>query len=601
MNKPLKLLVPPIAEPIAGHDFAERQRWRFGLLSALLISLACLVVVRLISVQIFPAQSQQPFAPQERQMEPRGAIVDRNGELLAGDRFFYRIIAAPKYLESDVQRMEAARKLNEMLSLPVEKTLGMLTKYSDSEWLKLAEDIPLQQGQKLLDLKKQHADDSDEDFPLRYVWAEPIPRRYYPQERLASHLIGFVNLTRDSLYGVERYYDRYLRTEVNIKPISGAPVQSNSQRLAPETLRFLPSVSGNDLVLTIDRGVQWIIEDELDKGMKRYRAKAGTIIVMNPKNGAILGMASWPDYDPNRYSDESVERFLDPAISQLYEPGSIFKVITMAAGLDTGVITPTMMVQDLGAVVVGRREIKNSDKRAHGEVSVTQALAQSLNVITAQIAQMIGPDQFYQYVRRFGFAVATEVDIAGEVPGMVKFPGNENWSVSDLGTNSFGQGLAVTPLQMTNAVAAIANGGKLMRPYVVQARLQNGQVIETQPTVVRSVMERRYADELTDMMVETVQISNLAAAVPGYSIAGKSGTAQIPSPEGYLEDEIIGSFVGFAPADDPQFVLLVKVERPDFKLTQWADQNAAPLFGQVARRLFLHLNIAPDEIRLAQR
>jgi cell division protein FtsI/penicillin-binding protein 2 len=233
-------------------------------------------------------------------------------------------------------------------------------------------------------------------------------------------------------------------------------------------------------------------------------------------------------------------------------------------------------------------------------VTAKDALAQSLNVVTAQIALKVGSEDFYRYVRRFGFGELTEVDLANEVPGLLKTPGSETWSLSDLGTNSFGQGLAVTSIQMVSAVSAIANGGQLMRPYIVQARVHENQVLQTKPTLVHTVMSAEAAKALTQMMIYVVDHGNSAANVSGYKIAGKSGTAQIPTKGGYLENEVIASFIGFAPADDPKFVMLIKLDRPDPNVTQWANFNAAPIFAQVARRVLDHMNVPPDDVRIGQ-
>jgi cell division protein FtsI/penicillin-binding protein 2 len=431
--------------------------------------------------------------------------------------------------------------------------------------------------------------------PLRYLSVRPVSERFYPQNSLGSHLVGFIHSDDYGVYGVEEYYDNFLNSSVGLLERDVKPFDS----LPFKTRRFLPSVAGRDLVLTFDRSIQWIIEEELREAIAKYRAKVGSIIVMEPHTGAILGMANWPDYDPNQRQSGKVDvaRFPNPAVSALFEPGSVFKVVTMAGGLDTGVITPTTVFTDDGYIVVGQRTIYNSSRTGTGQVTVEDALAKSLNVVTAQVADRMGSDDFYRYVRRFGFGTRTEVDLADEVAGLLKTPGNELWSQSDLGTNSFGQGLAVTPLQMINAVCAIANGGTLMRPYLVEARIEEGQVLYTKPTIVRTVISPKAAADLTEMMIYTVNTGNKAAVVPGWSIAGKSGTAQIPSPEGYREDATIVSFVGFAPADDPQFVVLVKLDEPDFAISQWAGYTAAPVFAQVARRLFEHLNIPPDEIR----
>lgn len=599
MSEQAQWLAPniDISPDAFGDDPKDRQRWRFWLLAFGLALLATIVIARLISVQLFTSNRTAFNSSIVRKAQPRGTIVDRNGELLAADRFYYQLTATPHQIKSDEMRLLVAQQLNALVGTPVDSVLATLTTYQDRQWISLADKVSLEQGENLRNYQ-QELQERDSQAALLSVDLEPMPERYYPQGALANYIVGLVNLNRESLNGVERYYDQYLRSE------SGS---ASNQIIAPmdslsaDVLHYLPSASNSDLVLTIDRGVQWIIEDELRQGLDRYRAERGTIIVMDPTTGAIMGMASYPNYDPNKYGEVPFQRFLDPAISEQYEPGSIFKIITMAAGLDTQVITPTTTFQDVGSVECGTRIIMNATRQAHGNVDVTTALALSLNVVTSQVAEAIGERNFYQYVRRFGFGTPTEVDLGGEIAGLLKSPGNELWSQSDLCTNSFGQGVAVTPLQMINAGAAIANGGKLMRPYVTQARVRNGQVLMTEPTVVHQVMSAEHAKELTKMMVETVQLSNLAAGVLGYTVAGKSGTAQIPSPDGYLENQIIGSFIGFAPADDPKFIVLVKIERPDFKLTQWADQNAVPIFGRVARRLFLHLNIPPDDVRLAGR
>jgi cell division protein FtsI/penicillin-binding protein 2 len=296
---------------------------------------------------------------------------------------------------------------------------------------------------------------------------------------------------------------------------------------------------------------------------------------------------------------ESYSLFQNPAISAQYEPGSIYKIITMAAAMDAGIITPTTTFNDSGSYTIGGRVIFNSNRAANGEVTVTRALALSLNVITAQIAEELGPEEFYRYVRLFGFGEATNVDLSGEINGLIKTPSDPNWSEADLGTNSFGQGLACTPLQMLNATAAIANGGRLVQPYIVQTRVAEGQAQVTEPIVTRQVIRPETSEAMATMMAEVVGTSASLAGVDGYAVAGKSGTAQIPSPEGYVQEETIVSFVGFAPADDPKFVLLVKMDRPDPEINVWAGQTAAPVFGRIAERLLDHFSVPPDDLRLA--
>jgi cell division protein FtsI/penicillin-binding protein 2 len=416
---------------------------------------------------------------------------------------------------------------------------------------------------------------------------------------VGAHLLGIMTMLKETtwrrgLYGVEGFYESYLRQRdgVGLTSKTTTPVSS----LSADVRRYLPSVAGRDLILTIDRNVQWIAEEELARALELYKAQAGTIIVMEPKTGEVLAMANAPTFDPNAFIESDPAALQNPAVSAQYEPGSVFKIITAAAALDSGVVTPTQKLTDTGSIAVGQRVILNSDRAGHGQVDMTEALARSLNVITAQWSLLMGHRQFYQYIERFGFGKVTEIDLAGEVYGLTKKPGTLDWSLSDLGTNSFGQGLAVTPIQMANAVASIANGGKLMRPYVVKARVLDGAVQVTEPTVLGTTVRPEIAKELTEILVRVVEEGNQAAGVSGYRIAGKSGTAQIPTKEGYTEDDTIVTFVGYAPADDPQFVILVKLERPDASI--WAGYTAAPTFAQVARRLFYYYNIPPDNIRL---
>lgn len=575
----------------------ERQRWRIWVVVGGFLLLTSLVLIRLLDYQLSKWLTV-PLAETATDLSlSRGVIVDRHGELLASDRFFYRISADAIYLKTPLARQQIALQLQTMIGLPAARTEQILTENADYYDVELAKNISLADGEKFLALRQQ-VEDADLATLLHYVQINPIASRYYPQGALTSHLVGFVSAKRNGVYGLEGYYDTFLDANSGIGLLQ--KTTNRLDQLAPDLRRFLPSLGAKDLMLTIDSGVQWIVVEELARAVQAYRATGGSIIVMEPHSGAVLGLANWPDFNPNEYARTELERFLNPAISLQYEPGSIFKLITMAAALDTGVITPTTVFTDSGSITVGGRVILNNNRVGYGRLTATEALARSLNVVTAQVAEQTGAEHFYRYVQRFGFGQLTEVDLAGEVAGLLKQPGNELWSLSDLGTNSFGQGVAVTPMQMVCAVAAIANGGQLMRPYVVEQRVYQDQVLLTQPRVVRPVIQPQTAHELTEMMVETVETGNRAAGVAGYRIAGKSGTAQIPTKDGYEPDATIHSFIGFAPADAPQVVILVKIDRPDPNLAQSATHTAAPVFAQVARRLFDYLGIPPDEVRLGQ-
>jgi cell division protein FtsI/penicillin-binding protein 2 len=574
----------------------SHQFWRLWLVVFGFGFLTLIVVARLLHHQVVGWLNQTAAPTYSDSGLPRGVIVDRNGELLAADRFFYRIVADPANIQHEQDRLAVANALQELVGAPATETHARLFNNVTSRYLELAKLVSLA-GSQQVEAYKTAAIEENATSPWQHIYVMPAPTRYYPQGGLASHILGFVQANRTGVYGLEGYYNSFLNAQSGVGLL--ARTSDRLEDLAPDLRRFVPSMGGKDLVLTLDSGVQWIIEEELQKAIAKYRAKGGSIVVMEPHSGAILAMTSWPAYDPNNYGQQpDFSLFVDPAISLLYEPGSIFKFVTMAAALDTGVIAPTTMYTDSGSVTVGQRLIFNSNRVGYGLVSATDALARSLNVVTAQIAVQLGSEKFYRYVERFGFDQLTEVDLAGEVPGLVKAPGDPQWSLSDLGTNSFGQGLAVTPLEMLNAVAAIANGGFLMRPHIVQTRIEGDRVLYTRPTVVRPVIKPETAQVLTEMMVETVRTGNEAAGIAGYRIAGKSGTAQIPGEGGYLQDATIVSFIGFAPADEPRFVVLIKLDQPDPGISIWATHTAAPVFAQVTRRLFDHLNIPPDTIRL---
>jgi cell division protein FtsI/penicillin-binding protein 2 len=521
-----------------------------------------------------------------------GVIVDRDGVLLAADRYTYRITTTPKFVRQE-RWSEIAQILAEIAGIPAEQTWNRLSQNSASSYLVLGTDIGFQVGRALLAEKERRL--AAEDYTLEQINISARPRRFYPQGSLASQVIGFINAERKPVLGVERYYNSFLPSTGVGLPRGG---RQPREILDAGTQRFLSQGSEKGLVLTIDRTIQWIVEEELREGVHLYGAEAGTIIVMDPKTGAILGMANWPSFDANRYEKEEPATFTNSSISAQYEPGSIFKIITVAGALDAGVVEPSTIFTDTGTIVIGERTIQNSTRTAAGQLAVYDALAQSNNVITVQVAETLGREKFYSYVALFGFGSDTNIDLSGEIPGLVKRPGDRNWSLSDLGTNSFGQGVAVTPIQMLSATAAMVNGGKLMRPYVVAARVHGNDVLLTKPTTVHQVITPETSAAMREMMTYVVDTGNSAAKLPGYAVGGKSGTAEIAEAGGYSQDTI-ASFVGFAPVDDPQFVVLVKLDRPDTTIARWASQSAAPIFKRVAYRLLDHLNIPPDEIRMA--
>ena len=505
----------------------------------------------------------------------RGTIRDHNGHILAMDVFEFEVSAAPPMI---THPEELADRLAPLLGQPRSQILDLLK--SDQPYVRLARRVPQEVGETI------------GSWGLSGIQVEPRPKRMCPENSLAAHVLGFVNETNNGYYGVEGYYNQILKGQAG----EGRGERDPAGNYIPiGSYQMAPPQNGQDLVLTIDRTIQYMVERELEKAIARYGAESGTIIVMEPKTGSILAMASYPAYDPNHFADTPPERFVNPSVSAHYEPGSVFKIITMAAGLDTGVITPQSTFYDSGSMEVGGRTIMNWDRRGHGLVTMTDVLAQSLNVGAAYVSTILGSERFYTYVRRFGFGRITEVDLASEGPGRLRLPGDGEWHESDLGTNSFGQGLAVTPLQMVTAVAAVANDGLMMKPHVVEKIVDGQHVTPIQPVAVRRVISPQMAEQLTWMLTEAVQKETDLAAVPGYRIAGKTGTAQVPVPGGYHPYWTIASFIGYAPPEDPAFIVLVKIDKPTAE--PWGSRVAAPVFKAVAEQLFTLLGIPPDKAR----
>ncbi len=550
---------------------------------AVMCAAGFLLIGQLVRWQIIEHRHFLALAEAEHQDElvippHRGEIRDRTGYLLAADVVQYDISASPKIISNP---QATADRLSRLLELPRSELVEILS--SEKTWIPLTSGSSQTVGEKLL------------EWDVVGLQMEPRTQRVYPEGRLAAHLLGFVNDNGNGFYGVEGFYHNLLRGRPGLQVGERTPF---GEIIPLGASLFVPPIEGARLFLTVDRNIQFLLERELEGAVRAYRAQGGSIVVVEPKTGALLGVASYPSYDPNRYAESDDSLFFDPVVSQQYEPGSVFKIITMAAGLDAGVVSPDTTIYDGGTIEVGGRVIYNWDRQGHGTVDMTDVLAQSLNVGVAQIAVKLGKDRFYTYAKRFGFGRLTEIDLGNEGPGTLKTPKDANWHASDLGANSFGQGVAVTPIQMAAAVATIANNGLLMKPYVVGRIVDSERDIVVNPVVVRRAVSQQTATTLTEMLVEALESSNSEALVPGYRVAGKTGTAEIPVPGGYHPTLTLTSFAGYLPADDPQVVILVIIDRPT--TSRWGNQTAAPTFERIAEQLVILLDIPPDEVRLAK-
>jgi len=421
---------------------------------------------------------------------------------------------------------------------------------------------------------------------------EEEPKRFYPEASMSAHLLGFVGLDQNGMdqgyFGLEGFYDRELRGKEGSleieKDVAGNPI------LIGQTFRVEPQ-DGRDLILWIDRSVQAIAEKRLKEGMEKYGAKEGSVIIMDPKTGGILGMASFPSYDPRSYATSEKERYINPTVAGSYEPGSTFKVIIMGAGIDAGVITPQTEMDETGPIEVGGYTIRTWNNQYHGKITMTQVLEYSSNVGMVFVGKKLGREKLLSAIKNFGFGKSTDIDLEDESSPTIR--PNKEWYEIDLSTASFGQGIAVTPIQMVRAVGALANGGVLMEPKVVKAiQDKNGKIAPIPPKKLRQVVSKKTAEEVTEMMVASVDNGEAKWAKPqGYRIAGKTGTAQIPVSGHYDEKKTIASFVGFAPSDDPKFVMLVTLR--ETTSSQWGSETAAPLFFNIAKDLFLYWGITP--------
>ncbi len=421
------------------------------------------------------------------------------------------------------------------------------------------------------------------------VYLRPQPTRFYPEDELASQVLGFVNADGKGQYGVEGYYDDILAGSTGEV---GQAQNASGQALALGAATYTPPRDGDTVVLTIDRNVQYQVEQALSRAIDKFKATGGSVIVMDPKTGAIVAMASRPTFDPNRFGAFDVGSYTNQTTSLSYEPGSTFKVVAMASALDAGAVTPDTTVNGTASVKVGDREIFNAEKKPFGKETMTQVIENSDNVGMVFVSRQLGGDRFYRAIRNFGFGTPTGVELAGEVSPTLAALSNLN--EVDFATMAFGQGISVTPMQLITAVNALANQGKLIQPHIVdQIQHADGKVDQITPKTVRQVVSPQAASQITGMMEGVVTVgAGHAAGVPGYHVAGKTGTAQIPQAGGYDPNATIGNFVGFAPAGNPRFIMLVKIDRP--KGVTFAEESAAPTFGELAKFLLTYYNVPPS-------
>lgn len=558
---------------------------RVYIISLFVILFSLLLIHRLFNIQIKNneywkalAKGQQTIL--EEESPERGDIFfeDKEGKnyLVATNKENYFCYLIPGTIKD---KEKTAVSLAEILNTDKD---DILEKMNDSpNFLVLKDDLSEKEAKEI------------EEMNILGVYVAKKEKRHYPQGKNGARLLGFLGGENVGQYGIEEFYN---------KELSGKPGEVFGERDVRGVLTFLyPKSSlpedGSDLVLTIDYYIQSEAEELLKKAAKDFEIRGGQIIVEDPQTGEIKAMAVWPEYDPNNYKEFEVSSFINPTIQLLFEPGSVFKAITMAAALDLGKITPETTYVDKGYVKIGGRTIYNYGRRTWGKRTMTEVLEKSINTGAVFAESQISHQDFLNYIKKFGFFEKTGIDLAGEI-----FSENKELKKGyevNFATASFGQGIEITPIQLVRAYGAIANGGKLMEPFVVkEIREKNGKITKKEPKVQReSIISQKTDKELKEMLINVVEKGyGRRAKIPGYYIAGKTGTSQIPWPslgvnkKGY-SDETWQTFIGFFPAFDPKFLILVKLDNPKTKTSEY---SAVPVFHDLAQFIINYWQIPPD-------
>lgn len=530
------------------------------------------------------------LAQAESQHQFSKVLLPRRGEIFAQNKFgeflplavnkdFDVVFAVPKEIKNP---QELAPKLSAILGLADSEIFAKISKSDDPYELLKKKLIPKEVS-------------ALENLKAPGIYIDKETGRFYPSANMASHLVGFTVVKKtdgiSGQYGLEEYYNELLAGKPGF--FEGDKDTEGYWIFGPRGRNIAPAQDGANLILTVDFNIQSEAEKKLADAAQRWQAVSGTVIVMEAQTGKILALANWPSFNPNQYNKEKVGVFLNAATQTIYEPGSVVKPITMAAGLDSGAVTPETTYEDKGELKFGGYTVRNFDGKGRGVVNMINVLEESLNTGAVFVQQRLGKDLFREYIRAFGFDEKTGVDLPAEVKG--KISGLSGKQDINFATASFGQGIAVTPLELIRAVSALANGGKIMRPYIVE-RIDygNGRIEETAPRIERQAISGQTSAKISAMLASVVKNGQAKRAqVPGYLVAGKTGTAQIPDGQGGYSSETTHNFIGFAPALDPRFAVLVKLDRP--KGVQYAEGSVGPVFRDLAKFILDYYQIPPTE------
>lgn len=565
---------------------------RVQFLTTAIFLLFAVIFLRLCQIQILKHGFYSAMAQGQHELYTK--IVPQRGEIFLKDdsgggiyaaavnKELSLVYAVPRSIKEE-DRADVAKKLSEKLELGYDEVLAKISKPDDAYEVmkhKVSDEV-------VAEIEKDG---------LSGVGIAPESFRYYPGGELAANVVGFVGYSgneKKGQYGIEGFCDEKLEGTAGFlaqeEDAFGSWISFGNKSLES-------AVNGKDIVLTLDYTVQYMVEQKLKEAVEEYGAEGGTIIIMNPATGAVVAMADYPTYDLNKYSEvKDMGVYLNSAVQDVYEPGSIEKVITMAIGIDTGKVNPHTTYFDTGVERIDGWSIHNSDMKANGVQTMVGVLEKSLNTGSIFVERQVGKKDFYSYLKNFGLDAPTGIEIKGEAGG--NLANLETDKDINYATASFGQGISVTPIGILTAISALANDGKLMKPYIIDSYIDadGNSTVKTEPQVVRQVVSARTANLVSAMMVSVVDNGHAKGAqIPGYKIAGKTGTAQIPNKnkKGYEAGKTIHTFVGFGPMPNPKFSILVKLDAPK---ALYAESTSVKAFHSIAEELMQYYHLAPTE------
>ena len=569
-----------------GHD---SYSFRIYVLVFLVFACASVIFIKLYIIQIIEHSSYKALADNQHSVFKN--LVPKRGEIFLTDKEGLYPVAVNKEVKmayavpKEIENVgSAARELANVLNL-------------DQGELETKLDNP----EDMYEVIKHRLNDEEEkrvrDMKLKGIHLADETLRYYPAGELASHILGFVGW-KDRDFGGR--YGAELSFEDKVKGQEGSLFQrkdTSGKWITTSQKEIVYAKNGDSLVLTIDHIIQYETEKILKGAIEKNKADRGTIIVMESETGRVLSMASYPNFNPNSYGEaEDMEVFRNLAISDAYEPGSVFKTFTIASAIDDGKINPDTTYVDTGAVTEAGYTIRNSDLKSNGKQTMTQVLEKSLNTGVIFAQKLVGNKNFSDYMKRFGFGEPTGIDLFGESAGNINNLKNLKSNIQFF-TIAFGQGISVTPIQLVSGYNAIANGGMLVKPQIVRKIMHaDGSEEEVLPQNIRRVVSTQTAYQVSKMLKSVVSDGHgKRAGVPGYLVGGKTGTAQVAKKDsaGYEDSVNIGSFAGFAPIDSPKFTVLVRIDNP--KGLEWAESSAAPAFGELMKFLLEYRSVEPTE------